>query len=462
MTLTRRQILEAGGLAAGSLLFARPAWGAKLRVTHVFSLIGEFSTDGAYLSSMVNGPDATMLDLAVSIDPDMSQPLFAGERPVGPGDRLVHHDLAGLLAPSSQYYARLVCQGRMFGRTLSFRTQVPDGTAMHLKIALVSCQQSSSTADRSQLGWAAIQRYNPDLLLHMGDFGYWGGTLHVGDPYQRHIQHYASQLQGLPTMRTVLEAVSSLIEVSDHETSANNGDTYDDPITAVALQAYFRLMPWRSFGDPTGRSRFLTRKVGANVRLIAPDFRSLDRSPGAWPDNATKTAWGEAQFALFVAAMQQPEALKIILSDPGASPADRPATPNDPNLRDKWCNYQTAFQAMSDVVRNTLTVDGRPIQADVWSGDRHLLGTLAEADNPWGPFDVLTSSGIDAYSLTLERGELYDEMFGAHDEPRTVVKQHMEIDLYDDTAGTITRVASGINDFTGEEVVFSEKSWSYV
>ena len=427
----------------------------------MFSLIGEFSTDGAYVSSMVNGPDATFVDLAISSTPDMLQADLVGAQPVGPTDRMVHHDLGGMLSPGTQYYARLVASGQQFGRTLSFRTQVADSSEMHLRIALLSCQQSADEANLSQPGWAAVKRYRPDLVLHGGDFGYWGGTLTAASPYQRHIQEYAAQLKGLHRMRAVLEGGSSLIQVSDHETSLNNGDNYHDAVTAVALRAYFRLMPFRAFGDPSGRSRFLTRKLGTNVRLIAPDFRSLDRSLGGSVDTPDKTAWGKGQFALFVAAMRQPEALKIILSDPGASPADAPRRPNQPNTLDKWCNYQFAYQAMSDVVRNTLTIDGKPIQAEVWSGDRHLVGCLYEANNAWGPFDVLTSSGIDQHALPLQPGETYDQAFGYNNDKSVKVAQHMEIDLYDDKAGKITRIASGIDDYTGDEVVHCEKTWNY-
>lgn len=38
---------------------------------------------------------------------------------------------------------------------------------------------------------------------------------------------------------------------------------------------------------------------------------------------------------------------------------------------------------------------------------------------------------------------------------------HTEIPLTDDKLGTITRVASGIDDYTGTEVVHSEKTWTY-
>ena len=212
-------------------------------------------------------------------------------------------------------------------------------------------------------------------------------------------------------------------------------------------------MPFRSFDDPTGRSRFLTRKLTTNVRLISPDYRSLDRSPAAWPDDANKTAYGDFQFELLRSALKAPEPLKIILSDPGCSPADAPADPNDLHLRDKWCNYQTAFQRMVDVIRNERTVDDQPIVVDIWSGDRHVLGCLSEANNTWGPFDVLTSSRIDQLALNPEPGELYDQVFGQKVRKHQSVKQHMEIRLTDDKSGTITRVAQGVDDVTGTQVL---------
>ncbi|MGI8901451.1 MAG: hypothetical protein ACR2HA_11110 [Nocardioides sp.] len=458
-TLTRRRLLETGAVATGAVLLGSTRATAAPPVKHVFSLIGEFSRYGAYLASMVDG--SLPIDLAVSTFPDFSNRRLVGEQSPA-ADSIYRHDLAGMLTPGTQYYARLVARGTMFGRVIAFRTQVADASPMHLRIALVSCQRNAYNTDRLPLGWNRIKVFGPDLLLHGGDFGYWGGLLSAIDPYTTHIAKYARQLTGVHAMRDVLEAVCSLIQVSDHELSPNGGDTFNDPITATALEAYFRLMPYRTFDDVTQRSRFLTRRLGTNVRLVAPDFRSLDRSPGAWVDHASKTAWGAVQFALFRAAMKQPEALKIILSDPGASPANTPADPSDPRLIDKWCNYQSAYQAFSDVIRNELTVNGKPIRADVWSGDRHVIGCLGEANNPWGPFDVLTSSGIDEEANALEDGELYDQVYGYKTgRGINVVKQHMEIDLFDDKVGTITRTASGIDDITGRVVVTSKKRWSY-
>jgi hypothetical protein len=457
-SMSRRQLFLAGGVAAGAELLRRGVHLAPASAKHVMSFIGEYATHGAYISSFVQGDVA--IDLAVSTFPDMRDYTLVGEQPAA-ADSIVRHDLNGGLMPGTQYYARLVAQGRMFGRQLSFRTGVADAEPADMLIALVSCQRLSGSAEPSQLGWQHLLNVAPDMLLHMGDYGYWGGQLGSGDLYTRHIDKYVKQTTRLPAMRALIESLSSLIQVSDHETSVNGGDNYHDPKTGHALEAYFRLMPFRSFDDPRRRSRFLTRKLTTNVRLISPDFRSLDRSPGAWPDDAAKTAYGEIQFELVRAALRAPEPVKIILSDPGCSPADAPASPGDPQTIDKWCNYQDAFQKMADVIRYEKTVDGGPILVDVWSGDRHMLGRLSQANNPWGPFDVLTSSGMEQVALELQPGELYDQVFGERTGPGQHVKQHMEIALTDDKVGTITRVARGIDDFTGTEVIHSMKTWSY-
>ncbi len=118
---------------------------------------------------------------------------------------------------------------------------------------------------------------------------------------------------------------------------------------------------------------------------------------------------------------------------------------------------------MSDIVRNELTTDGKPIQLEVWCGDRHYVSTLAAANNRWGPFDVITSSGVDKLSLPLMPGETFDKAFG-YTHPGGIdktVHQHMEIELKDDKAGKITRLARGIDDITGEEVIHSKRSWKY-
>ena len=116
-----------------------------------------------------------------------------------------------------------------------------------------------------------------------------------------------------------------------------------------------------------------------------------------------------------------------------------------------------------DVVRDELTEDGNPINVDVWSCDRHYISSLAAENNTWGPFDVLTSSGIDMHSLPLLAGETFDQGYGYTrlGEPNRSVHLHMEIELTDDKIGNITRVASGIDDDSGAEVFRSEKSWTY-
>ena len=100
----------------------------------------------------------------------------------------------------------------------------------------MSCQQGAVDADPSQLGWQRLVDIAPDLLLHMGDYGYWDGLVPSSD-YRGHIGMYVQQTASLPIMRALVESTSSLIQVSDHETTAFNGDNYHDPVTARALEA---------------------------------------------------------------------------------------------------------------------------------------------------------------------------------------------------------------------------------
>ena len=193
--LSRRELLALGGVAAGGLLLpANQEPKGKLKAHHVFSLIGEFSIDGGYVSSKVAGRDATNVDLAVSVYPDMSNAVFVGAQPVDPTTGLVRHDMDGLLTPGSQYYARLAVESAFFGRILTWRTQAADPDQMNLRIALLSCQRIASTATKGEPGWAAIKAYEPDLLLHGGDFGYWDGYYAAADPYTKHVAAYATQI----------------------------------------------------------------------------------------------------------------------------------------------------------------------------------------------------------------------------------------------------------------------------
>lgn len=436
-------------------------------VTHVFSLVGDAAPDGVLVSSMVF--NASAVDLAVSQSSDMTGPFFVGARSTD-GDGLVKH-LVGGLTPSTQYYARLATSdGALFGDQIAFRTLPERGRPIaHMKVALLSCQQSVLT-DASELGWHDVLAWDPDLVLHGGDFGYWGGTLDPAQGYQGQLAAYQRQFAQLPTMRRLLMTRPSLIQVSDHETSGNDGDNYNDLLSEQALTAYQKLMPITAFADTRNpiRGRFVARNLGANIRLVSIDFRSLDRSPGAWedgviqPDGSLKTALGQQQMDWLTGELRRPEALKIILSDPAWGPADPPTLPISKKYLDKWWSYRSSQQAIADIVAKGTTVTGGPINVDFWGNDRHLLGYLSASRNPMGAFPVLCGSGIDQHALALFAGELYDQTFGASRDNTAPVRHYMRIELSDDNVGLITRTASGWDCISQSEKVHAVDTWSYV
>lgn len=443
------------------------AWPAPFNpaVVHVLSLIGETSPAGALVSSMVF--NAATADLALSQAADMSGATFLGAE-AADADGLLRHAVSGL-TPATQYYAQLAkTDGTLFGDQVAFRTLPEPGQPIDMRIALMSCQQSAGP-DLAEPVWQDLLSWDPDLVVHGGDFGYWGGTLIGADGYQSQLSAYQGQFQRLPVMRRALMGRPSLIQVSDHETSGNNGDNYNDPATAAALTAYQKLMPVASYGDTRDsiRGRFLARSLGANMRLISLDFRSLDRSPGAWqdgaiqPDGSTKTALGQAQMDWLYTELKRPETLKILLSDPAWGPATPPPYPVPNSYLDKWCNYQTEQQTIAGWVTNELTDSGTPINVDFWGNDRHLLGYLAGANNPLGGFPVLCGSGIDQHALPLMAGEMYDQMFGANTNKTIPVKHYMRIELHDDGLRFITRKVTGFDTISNTPKVEATDTWEY-
>ena len=108
-TLNRRQLLQSGGVAAGALLLPRFKLDAVGQT--LMSFIGEYASDGAFVASVVNAD--VPIDLAVSTFPDLRDYTLVGAQVPGT-DFMVRHDLAGL-TPGTQYYARLVASGTLFG-----------------------------------------------------------------------------------------------------------------------------------------------------------------------------------------------------------------------------------------------------------------------------------------------------------------------------------------------------------
>lgn len=429
-------------------------------VVHVMTMIGDIAPDGAVLSSMVF--NEAVAALAVSESTDMLSATYFGAQAVD-ADAIVKHVASGLM-PATQYYAQLVASdGTLFGDPLAFRTMPDLGQPIAMKVALVSCQQSKDP-DPTEPVWQDVLDWDPDLVLHGGDFGYWGGSLTGDDDYQSQLAAYQQQFQRLPTMRQVLMTRPSLIQISDHETSGNNGDNYNDPVTAAALTAYQKLMPIATYADVRVpiRGRFVARNLGTNIRLISLDFRSLDRSPGAWQDGSTKTALGQEQMDWLHTELTRPETLKILLSDPAWGPANAPSYPIPNAYLDKWWNYGTEQQTIADWITNERTVSGTPINVDFWGNDRHLLGYLAGANNELGGFPVLCGSGIDQHALPLMAGELYDQMFGANSDKTTPVKHYMRIDLNDDGFEYITRTATGFDTISNSIVITATTDkWAY-
>src|SRR6476659_6189791 len=108
--LSRRQVLQLGGLAAGACLVPRlrPA-GGSASARHVISLIGECSTVGAVISTVAYG--GMPLDLAVAPFPDFRNAFLLGSQQAST-DNFYRHDLNHRLMPGQRYYARLMNQGK--------------------------------------------------------------------------------------------------------------------------------------------------------------------------------------------------------------------------------------------------------------------------------------------------------------------------------------------------------------
>lgn len=443
MLVSRRSLLRFGAATGALALWPRlgrvlrgdvTAWPAPVKqvVTQVFSLVGSPAPDGVMVSSMVL--NIASVGLAVSESPDLSDATLVGTSAVDT-DHLVKHEVTNL-TPATQYYARsATANGAMFGETIRFKTLPAATGAWSLNIMLGSCQTNQS-ASITDLAWQDIVAWQPDMLMHLGDWGYWGGFISGTDPYAKDLDRYHKSMVSLSTMRHALEgAVLGAITISDHELS-NNGDPrggiFNSPETMREIIAFQKLMPIRDYGDTRQprRGRYYSYDIGSTVKVIVTDFRTPDRSNTTDRDGPDKTMFGQAQLGWLLDQLDQTK-VNLVVNETAWLATPYPKN-TGPRRADKPWNYYHEQQIIADhITANSIRV--------VWlGGDRHLVGYLSGANNTLGGFPCWIGSGWEKSGLRLDDGEVYDWEYGSDPSSQRLVIGYVRLTLSDDGAGHVS------------------------
>jgi len=325
-TLSRRTLLRAGGVAAGTVLlpagFATAAGGF---FRHGVAS-GDPLPDGVVLWTRVtptigaqpgSGPDV-LVGWQVARDPQFAQVVRSGTVTTGAArDHTVKVDVRGL-TPATAYWYRFVVDGVLspLGRT---RT-APALTALpqRLRIGVVSCANWEAGYFSAYRHLAA--RGDLDLVLHLGDYlyeygvgsyGARGVTVRPHDPrtemvtladYRRRHAQYRTD----PDLQALHAAAPWVVTWDDHE-SANDAwsggaENHTDGVEgdwatrrAAALRAYSEWMPTRvAPGGPLYR-RLAFGRLAELSMLDLRSYRSQQASDLTAVDDPDRTITGRAQ-----------------------------------------------------------------------------------------------------------------------------------------------------------------------
>jgi hypothetical protein len=441
--LTRRTVLGWGAAVAVARIFRRRTGRSRTarQIVPAFILSGGANAHGILVHSTLSPADTdARVDLAVWRADGTGQPTLVGEQ-VADGDAIVRHRVVGM-EPDTAYYARLVDQGEQVGERVRFKTLPALGRSWTRSIAVVSCQSNLVDPSCTDLAWRDLLAWGPDDVWHLGDWGYWGGSIPGHASYKEDLAWYRRCLRIQPTIRRAIQAADlNVVTISDHELSTNGdppGGIHDCPQSIRELVAFQKLFPVRAYGDTRRprRGRYYFFDIGSAVRVIVTDFRSPDRSNIGRPDGPMKTMFGATQLAWLLDRLDSSRVNLIVnetswLADPDGRPTDKP-----------WTYFHEQNVIASHIQNGGFKV--------AWiGGDRHYLGYLKGADdgsgvyNTLGGFPCYISSGTAKNQLELAPGELMTWQFGAGSDGRPVCGYLRLVLGYDHETRVVTLQAHG-------------------
>lgn len=384
-----------------------------------YALTGGWTPNGFLVTAQLDPGVSTQL--AVSTTDDMQHIVTT----VGPVTSNATDGLARFTVVVPDSYpgvvTRYFCQlqdpatGAFFGDIFSGWTRMTDDDTVDYSfdIVLGSCLANPKFVNGQQgstLALADAAALEAPLLLHLGDWGYWGQDIDVPpvDDYTKDLKQYSDTMAAakFPDLRTLVHGSNIEICISDHELHSNGdiwksdgeneeeGETeYDgDEPDAFGcahskrqISAHRRLFPVRNWGDirpvpAVHRGYFLD--LAPHVRLVVSDFRSPERNESADPDGGStyKQMWGATQEQwLYEEAFDVAEDVVILFVNETVwwRRADNDVTD------DKPASYPDAQKKFMDRLTGTGDYQGYPSIIDrfIWlGGDRHYCGYLSRTD----------------------------------------------------------------------------------
>ncbi|WP_327006138.1 alkaline phosphatase D family protein [Dactylosporangium sp. NBC_01737] len=343
--LSRRTFVLSGLVTAGAV--ALPLTGAQAAVPFPFKLgvaSGEPAADSVVLwtrlapSPLNADGQGGMANVDVTVDWQVSTTdtfaslVASGTVTARYADAHSVHVVAGGLAPDAEYYYRFRAQGHIspVGRT---RTAPAAGTVgRDLVMAFASCAHYESGY---YTAYRRMAEDRPDLILHLGDYIYEGGTgtggvrAHAGAEivsladYRRRYAQYKSD----PDLQAAHAIAPWLVVPDDHEVENNyanmvRNDSSPALTTAqwtarrtAAYRAYYENMPLRPSAAPAGNSIPLFRRVRWGTlatfhMLDTRQFRDDQACGDGWKvcaaaDSTTRSLTGAAQEAWLLDGLAQ-------------------------------------------------------------------------------------------------------------------------------------------------------------
>lgn len=322
---------------------------------------------------------ATSLELLVATDSGMTQVVATQGAKTPDSAGYTDWTVTGLDA-GTEYWYQLRDTPPEGSATLigtPSRTKTMPAGASSYTLAFGSCESNAGDSE----AWNDIVSWNPDLVVHLGDWHY--HEPNSTDP-SVHRGHVEQQIQDVTGLASALSELPVVYTRSDHDVTGNNGDTNNDNNLLGSMPAYAQYCPHPTFGTGAGTSSGLWFSLAAGrTRIIVLDTRSYDRSPGTDPQSPSKTMLGSAQKSwLFDELTTTPEPVKLIVSDVGwIGPASADAD-LEANGKDKWWAYDDERSEIGQyIVDNSVNVI-------LLQGDNHALLSDDGTNNQWGGFPV--------------------------------------------------------------------------
>lgn len=373
--------------------------------------------------------DATSVRVAVSLSPDMTDPVFS--EPAVP-DPLGYSRHTISLEPGRTWYYR--CELTPISGPAGFVGPVGTSrsaptTSSSFRFAFGGNIKTGSTepaAIDDLTSWGA------EFLLHLGN-------MHTSAPSSTvaadHTALIDTQIETAAHLETLLQQVPVLYARGDRDSvAADNGDT-NTPVGLAAVNAWRQYAPRPPLGSSSSGSNHFAFSYG-RVRFIVLDTKSNERSPGLDPQSAGKTMLGATQKSWLFAELARNEPVKVVVSEvPWIGPSS--LTQGE----DKWWAYESARIAVGAAI----AAAGNVVML---TGDTPALTADDGRNNTWGGFRVWGAAGFDDAAAAQIPGGPYWRTYNAG---AAVPVAHYGRVTVNDTGTAITLSFSGWDALAGVE-----------